>query len=144
MTSKAVDAEYKNVGAHGKAIGLFWGGDWSNPDYPHFQMRDNNELVSIPRRLHGRTTHCLSGTRFSWRVAHPSRVGAALAERELRGGRDQLETGDVPPREFRSERVGHKEQPRCEEQGEQVVPRMHAQRNFLCAAGPDARVAKGR
>jgi peptidoglycan L-alanyl-D-glutamate endopeptidase CwlK len=47
MTSKAVDAEYKKVGAHGKALGLFWGGDWSNPDYPHFQMRDNNELASI-------------------------------------------------------------------------------------------------
>jgi peptidoglycan L-alanyl-D-glutamate endopeptidase CwlK len=47
MTSKAVDAEYKKVGAHGKALGLFWGGDWSSPDYPHFQMRDNNELASI-------------------------------------------------------------------------------------------------
>ena len=47
MTSKAVDAEYKKVGAHGKSLGLFWGGDWSNPDYPHFQMRDNNELASI-------------------------------------------------------------------------------------------------
>jgi peptidoglycan L-alanyl-D-glutamate endopeptidase CwlK len=47
MTSKAVDAEYKKVGAYGKSLGLFWGGDWSNPDYPHFQMRDNNELASI-------------------------------------------------------------------------------------------------
>jgi peptidoglycan L-alanyl-D-glutamate endopeptidase CwlK len=47
MTSKAVDAEYKKVGAYGKALGLFWGGDWSDPDYPHFQMRDNNELASI-------------------------------------------------------------------------------------------------
>ena len=47
MTSKAVDAEYKKVGAYGKARGLFWGGDWSDPDYPHFQMRDNNELASI-------------------------------------------------------------------------------------------------
>jgi peptidoglycan L-alanyl-D-glutamate endopeptidase CwlK len=47
MTSKAVDAEYKKIGAHEKALGLFWGGDWSNPDYPHFQMRDNNELASI-------------------------------------------------------------------------------------------------
>jgi peptidoglycan L-alanyl-D-glutamate endopeptidase CwlK len=47
MTSTAVDAEYKKVGAYGKAFGLFWGGDWSDPDYPHFQMRDNNELASI-------------------------------------------------------------------------------------------------
>jgi peptidoglycan LD-endopeptidase CwlK len=47
MTSKAVDAEYKKVGAYGKAGGLFWGGDWSDPDYPHFQMRNNIELASI-------------------------------------------------------------------------------------------------
>ncbi len=47
MTSKAVDAEYKKVGAYGKSLGLFWGGDWTKPDYPHFQMRDNNELASI-------------------------------------------------------------------------------------------------
>jgi peptidoglycan L-alanyl-D-glutamate endopeptidase CwlK len=47
MTSKAVDAEYKKVGAYGKACGLFWGGDWTKPDYPHFQMRDNDELASI-------------------------------------------------------------------------------------------------
>jgi peptidoglycan LD-endopeptidase CwlK len=47
MTSKAVDAEYKKVGTYGKSLGLFWGGDWTKPDYPHFQMRDNNELASI-------------------------------------------------------------------------------------------------
>ena len=47
MTSKAVDAEYTKVGAYGKARGLFWGGEWTKPDYPHFQMRDNNELASI-------------------------------------------------------------------------------------------------
>ena len=47
MTSKAVDAEYKKVGAYGKTRGLFWGGEWTKPDYPHFQMRDNNELASI-------------------------------------------------------------------------------------------------
>ncbi len=47
MTSKAVDAEYKKVGAYGKSLGLFWGGDWTKPDYPHFQMRDNDELASI-------------------------------------------------------------------------------------------------
>jgi peptidoglycan L-alanyl-D-glutamate endopeptidase CwlK len=47
LTSKAVDAEYKKVGAYGKARALFWGGDWSDPDYPHFQMRDNDELASI-------------------------------------------------------------------------------------------------
>lgn len=47
MTSRAVDAEYKKAGAHGKTLGLFWGGDWSNPDYPHFQMRNNDDLASI-------------------------------------------------------------------------------------------------
>ena len=47
MTSKSVDAEYKKVGAYGKSLGLFWGGDWTKPDYPHFQMRDNDELASI-------------------------------------------------------------------------------------------------
>jgi peptidoglycan LD-endopeptidase CwlK len=47
MTSKAVDAEYKKAGAHGKGLGLFWGGDWSSPDYPHFQMRNNDELAAI-------------------------------------------------------------------------------------------------
>ena len=47
MTSKAVDAEYKKVGAYGKSLDLFWGGDWTHPDFPHFQMRDNNELASI-------------------------------------------------------------------------------------------------
>lgn len=47
MTSNAVDAEYKKVGAYGKTLGLFWGGDWTSPDYPHYQMRNNNELASI-------------------------------------------------------------------------------------------------
>jgi peptidoglycan LD-endopeptidase CwlK len=47
MTSKAVDAEYKKVGAYGKSLGLFWGGDWTHPDFPHFQMRNNDELAAI-------------------------------------------------------------------------------------------------
>ena len=47
MTSKAVDAEYKKVGAYGRAMGLFWGGDWQKPDYPHYQMLDNELLSSI-------------------------------------------------------------------------------------------------
>jgi len=47
MTSKAVDAEYKKAGAHGKTLGLFWGGDWSSPDFPHFQMRDNDDLAAV-------------------------------------------------------------------------------------------------
>jgi peptidoglycan LD-endopeptidase CwlK len=47
MTSRAVDAEYKKLGAHGKGLGLFWGGDWSNPDFPHFQMRNNDDLALI-------------------------------------------------------------------------------------------------
>jgi D-alanyl-D-alanine carboxypeptidase. len=47
MTSKAVDAEYRKLGSHGKGRGLFWGGDWSNPDFPHFQMRNNDDLALI-------------------------------------------------------------------------------------------------
>jgi peptidoglycan LD-endopeptidase CwlK len=47
MTSKAVDAEYKKLGALGKDLGLFWGGDWSNPDFPHFQMRNNDQLALV-------------------------------------------------------------------------------------------------
>jgi hypothetical protein len=44
---KAVDAEYKKLGAHGKALRVFWGGNWSNPDFRHFQMRHNDELAVI-------------------------------------------------------------------------------------------------
>jgi peptidoglycan L-alanyl-D-glutamate endopeptidase CwlK len=51
MTSKAVDAEYKKVGALGKRMGLFWGGDWSKPDFPHFQMLDNDLLASIREKF---------------------------------------------------------------------------------------------
>ena len=47
MTQKEVDAEYKKLGALGKALGMHWGGDWSNPDYPHHQMRDNDDLPEI-------------------------------------------------------------------------------------------------
>ena len=47
MTSKAVDAAYKKIGAYGKSLGLYWGGDWHNPDYPHFQMLDNELLGTI-------------------------------------------------------------------------------------------------
>ncbi len=47
MTQGAVDAEYKKVGAFGKGLGLFWGGDWGDPDYPHFQMLDNDLLATV-------------------------------------------------------------------------------------------------
>jgi peptidoglycan LD-endopeptidase CwlK len=47
MTSKAVDDEYRKLGGHGKGLGLFWGGDWSDPDFPHFQMRNNDDLALV-------------------------------------------------------------------------------------------------
>lgn len=47
MTSKAVEAEYKKLGPVGRNLGLFWGGDWSKPDRPHFQMLDNDQLATI-------------------------------------------------------------------------------------------------
>jgi peptidoglycan L-alanyl-D-glutamate endopeptidase CwlK len=53
MTSNAVDAEYKKVGAYGKTRGLFWGGDWHSPDYPHFQLLDNDLLASIREKFVG-------------------------------------------------------------------------------------------
>ena len=51
MTSSAVEAEYKKLGPMGRSQGLFWGGDWSKPDRPHFQMLDNDQLVSIRERF---------------------------------------------------------------------------------------------
>jgi len=47
MSKSAVEAEYKKLGPVGKTLGLFWGGDWSKPDRPHFQMLDNDRLASI-------------------------------------------------------------------------------------------------
>jgi hypothetical protein len=37
----------QKLGALGKDLGLFWGGDWSNPDFPHFQMRNNDQLALV-------------------------------------------------------------------------------------------------
>jgi peptidoglycan L-alanyl-D-glutamate endopeptidase CwlK len=51
MTSKAIDAEYKKVGAYGKSLELYWGGDWHKPDYPHFQLLDNDQLASIREKF---------------------------------------------------------------------------------------------
>ncbi len=51
MTSKSVDAEYKKLGALGKTLGLFWGGDWSKPDFPHFQMLDNDLLADVRNKF---------------------------------------------------------------------------------------------
>jgi len=51
MTDKAVETEYKKLGPIGKGMGLFWGGDWSKPDRPHFQMLDNEELASVRQRF---------------------------------------------------------------------------------------------
>ena len=56
MTHQAVEAEYKKLGPIGRNMGLFWGGDWSRPDRPHFQMLDNDQLPIIRERfLHGGT-----------------------------------------------------------------------------------------
>ncbi len=30
---------WQKIGDFGKALGFEWGGDWQNPDRPHFQMR---------------------------------------------------------------------------------------------------------
>lgn len=47
MTYAAVEREYKKLGPVGRSLGLFWGGDWSRPDRPHFQMLDNDQLATI-------------------------------------------------------------------------------------------------
>lgn len=51
MTRKSVEAEYKRLGPVGRDLGLFWGGDWSKPDRPHFQMLDNDQLPSVRGRF---------------------------------------------------------------------------------------------
>lgn len=56
MTRQAVEAEYRKLGAVGRELGLFWGGDWRTPDRPHFQLLDNDRLPAIRERfLHGGT-----------------------------------------------------------------------------------------
>lgn len=47
MSNAAVEKEYKKLGPVGRALGLFWGGDWSKPDRPHFQMLDNDKLPVV-------------------------------------------------------------------------------------------------
>jgi len=51
MTSSAVTSEYKKLGPVGRNLGLFWGGDWSKPDRPHYQMLDNDELGAVRQRF---------------------------------------------------------------------------------------------
>lgn len=51
MTSAAVTSEYKKLGPVGRNLGLFWGGDWSKPDRPHYQMLDNDELAAVRQRF---------------------------------------------------------------------------------------------
>jgi len=56
MSRSAVESEYKKLGPVGRTLGLFWGGDWSKPDRPHFQMLDNDQLASVRESfLHGGT-----------------------------------------------------------------------------------------
>ena len=56
MPHQAVEAEYKKLGPIGHGMGFFWGGDWSRPDRPHFQMLANDQLETVRQRfLHGGT-----------------------------------------------------------------------------------------
>jgi len=51
MPAASVTAEYKKLGAVGRRNGLFWGGDWSRPDRPHYQMLDNDLLGFVRGRF---------------------------------------------------------------------------------------------
>jgi peptidoglycan L-alanyl-D-glutamate endopeptidase CwlK len=33
-------ADYAKAGEIGEAVGLVWGGRWTRPDYPHFQLKE--------------------------------------------------------------------------------------------------------
>lgn len=47
------DGFFKKVGAVGKKLGLIWGGDWSKPDKPHFQLADWGVGTSQLRNKYG-------------------------------------------------------------------------------------------
>lgn len=47
MSNAAVETEYKKIGPVARALGLYWGGDWSKPDRPHVQMLDNDRLDAV-------------------------------------------------------------------------------------------------
>ena len=48
------DAFFTKVGSLGRALGLEWGGDWSDPvDKPHFQLPDWGSTPSRLKRLYG-------------------------------------------------------------------------------------------
>ena len=38
---------YKAAGRIGKSIGLTWGGDWSTPDYPHFEAPKPSDKYGV-------------------------------------------------------------------------------------------------
>ena len=48
------DGWFNKVGRIGKALGLEWGGDWTNPvDTPHFQLKQWGSTPSKLKRLYG-------------------------------------------------------------------------------------------
>lgn len=38
---------YKAAGRIGKSVGLVWGGDWSTPDYPHFEAPKPSDKYGV-------------------------------------------------------------------------------------------------
>lgn len=47
ITSKAGKARFQKLGNIGKSIGLEWGGDWKNPDYPHMQLTHGKSIHDL-------------------------------------------------------------------------------------------------
>ena len=47
------DGFFSKVGAIGKKLGLIWGGDWTKPDKPHFQLSDWGTGTSTLRSKYG-------------------------------------------------------------------------------------------
>ncbi len=47
ITSKAGKARFQKLGSIGKSIGLEWGGDWKNPDYPHMQLTHGKSIHDL-------------------------------------------------------------------------------------------------
>lgn len=43
-------AFFRALGAAGKAVGLYWGGDWRKPDPAHLQAQDNSTLGAVKKR----------------------------------------------------------------------------------------------
>ena len=41
---------FEKVGEIGKSLGLIWGGDWTSPDMPHFQLSDWGNTASVLKK----------------------------------------------------------------------------------------------